>query len=222
MDDEEYELILSSELKLLKEENISLRQKVKELGGDLGSISLKDESKNESSKVDVEDLGYEVIKDKKHDESVGVDESQKASKDDGLFKHKKEAVSNVQVEGLPKEVLEIREFSKQILDTLILKTEGLDSKFNEMVSSVQELVNSIADVVNEIPKEERILREITNVEKMVSKKLSSGVTFSTGGEVEGSDKYIVEKLHDIDIFMKNLRILLSYVKPADMKVEKEA
>ncbi len=115
---------------------------------------------------------------------------------------------------ITKSLNELKELNKSTLDNLITKTQELDDRLEGMIGSMAGLVETLKDIVdhsneNNNPQLELDLKEI---------KASIDV-INSRSELEGTGN-INMKLEEIDSFMKNLRVLLSYVKPNDLKIEK--
>jgi DNA repair exonuclease SbcCD ATPase subunit len=101
---------------------------------------------------------------------------------------------------LIQEIKEIKELNKTTLSNVISKSQTLESKLETMVETLQELTSNLSELISKVPEqqskeEDDTIRDDINIT-------------------------LVQKLEEIDTFMKNLRILLSYVKPSDMVMEK--
>jgi len=95
---------------------------------------------------------------------------------------------------------EIKDLNRSTLDNLLTKTEKLDGQLEEMVDSISGLVDNLANIANKFSKTQ-------NFDDLIKKIRDSPAQVSPE---------VIDKLDEIDVFMKNLRILLSYVKPNDL------
>ncbi len=95
---------------------------------------------------------------------------------------------------------EIKELNKNTLSNVLDRTENLDNKLETVVKHLQELVVLLSNDITEIQDYKKEMRE--------------------AGMEEIDSERILTKLTDIETFMTNLRVLLSYVKPSDLTVEK--
>ena len=105
----------------------------------------------------------------------------------------------------------IEDLNKKTLDNLISKTDSHDKKFDIVIESFGELIDSVSQITEEISSNFESLKSLS---EMLKKE-------DTNSLDSDSDKInlMVEKLEDIDLFMKNLRVLLSYVKANDLKMK---
>ena len=102
---------------------------------------------------------------------------------------------------------EIKDINKSTLDNLLTNTQKLDGQLEEMIDTISGLVENLSTIVTKFSKDKEF-----NVDELIKKiKENSNVEI---------DEKLLQKLDEIDVFMKNLRILLSYVKPNDLKIEK--
>lgn len=104
---------------------------------------------------------------------------------------------------------EIKELNKSTLDNLLTKTQKLDGQLEDMVDTISTLVDSLSNVLDKFS-------SIKDLDKLVPEKIIEMKNNNSETEV---DSKILEKLDEIDLFLKNLRILLSYVKPNDFRIE---
>ncbi|MCA9496197.1 MAG: hypothetical protein KC589_04605 [Nanoarchaeota archaeon] len=164
MEDEEYELILKSELQSLKKENKELKEKLK---------NFKDIDDNSDKKI------------------------------------KSLSEKNIDIS---KEIQYIKDISKQTLDLIIEKNEHLETKFELTIESINEILGEMSKIVDEIPNEEKLFR--------IFKRVGDNRKAENSDNKNTSQDKIETKLEEISLFMKNLRMLLSYVKPRDITIEK--
>ncbi len=97
---------------------------------------------------------------------------------------------------------EIKDLNKSTLDNLLTKTQELDSKLEDMIDTVSHLVESLQKIVEKLTNfgSDEIKEEIKKIQDL---KLDKSLDKTNS------------KLEDIDMFLKNLKVLLSYVKPND-------
>lgn len=96
---------------------------------------------------------------------------------------------------------EIKDLNKSTLDNLLTKTQKLDGQLEEMIDSVGDLVDTLSHVADKFSKN-------NNFDEIISKLQDTSI--------QNVDSQVLAKLDEIDVFMKNLRVLLSYVKPNDL------
>lgn len=116
----------------------------------------------------------------------------------------KELLENQQTkeqEFLLKEIADIKDINKSTLSNVISKTQTLDSKLETMVESLQGLTSNLSELITKVP------HEFHGEDN--DHKITDDINLT-----------LISKLEEIDTFMKNLRVLLSYVKPSDMKMDK--
>ena len=100
--------------------------------------------------------------------------------------------------------------NKKTLDNIITKTDSYEMKFETMIESFSELIDSVGQIAEEISRNFDSLKGITDFAQ--SKKDDMKTTAQNMNEMR-------EKLEEIDLFMKNLRVLLSYVRANDLKMQ---
>lgn len=204
--DDDYELISKEELTRLRDENNRLR---KGYGGNEDSNDEKDyrgaksnskssSSQSKSSSNDVDSIVSQVVE-------VMQNESKKER------------------EALMESLNEIKDLNKSTLDNLLEKTRKLDERLEGMVNTTSKLVENLSNLINELiefkeNKGDNNFEDIKNAILELEYKIDSHGNNSSNSV---ADDGIVEKLSEIEIFMKNLRTLLSYVKPSDMVLDKK-
>lgn len=125
---------------------------------------------------------------------------------------------------IKKNLDEIKEINKNTLDNLIQQTSNLDKRLEDMISTINDLVKSLLEIITK-NKEEHISEnelKLDEKEKISIKTLSEKIDYfeSLSKQNLAFNSQIQIKLDEINLFMKNLRILLSYVKPNNLKIEK--
>ncbi|MDA3856081.1 MAG: hypothetical protein PF569_07520 [Candidatus Woesearchaeota archaeon] len=105
---------------------------------------------------------------------------------------------------------DIKDLNKSTLDNLVTKTQSLDDRLEGMIGSLSGLVESMKDMLDHSSDSniELISIELKNINSKLEKQITQ------------PNSSIETKLEDIELFLKNLRILLSYVKPNDIMIDK--
>ncbi len=107
-------------------------------------------------------------------------------------------------EYLIKELDVIKNLNKNTLDNILSRNNSLDNQLDSMVSTLSELIENLCSILDLLSKD-RVDAE--TVKKMFD-------------DFANEDRYVLEKLEDINLFMQNLRVLLSYVKHDDLRIER--
>lgn len=113
-----------------------------------------------------------------------------------------------------KELENIKELNEKSLTTTLSKSDDLEIRLEKMVDGMKEMVDSLSTIVDEIKTQDSSKYEL------LAEKISTQINNDL--KVDGEVASIAKKLEDIDLFMKNLRVLLSYVKPAKMVMDKKS
>lgn len=116
---------------------------------------------------------------------------------------------------LVKEIKEIKELNKSTLNNVLSRTQTLDHKLEDLVSSLNDLLKSLNEVVNEIS-DSKGHGAVEKMDKLTSK--IEELEFALNNK---EDTNLEQKLEDIEDFLTKLKVLLSQVKPVDIKLEKE-
>ncbi|NQZ85271.1 MAG: hypothetical protein HRU03_06135 [Nanoarchaeales archaeon] len=115
--------------------------------------------------------------------------------------------NKIEKEQIISDLSNIKDLGKSTLSSVLEKTDKLDTRIETLVNAISELVGTVKDLVEEHPKDVQdntaIINEIKNLKTNSS---------------ENSHKEIKQKLEEIDEFMKNLKILLSQIKPSNMSM----
>lgn len=98
---------------------------------------------------------------------------------------------------------EIKEINIELNQQMVLRTQNLEAALKEMVKTLQELIVSISEITLEF-KEKNSATQIKNAVDTISESLQSA-NFSSNEDIK-------RKLEDIEVFMKNLKLLLSQIK----------
>lgn len=102
---------------------------------------------------------------------------------------------------------DIKDLNRTTLDNLLSKTQRLDDRFEKIIETMSGLVASLTELISNGPKDEENVNIKELIEKITQLESASNVD-------------IMVKLDEIDSFLKNLRVLLSYVKPNDFVIDK--
>ncbi|MEC8221065.1 MAG: hypothetical protein VX028_03240 [Nanoarchaeota archaeon] len=105
------------------------------------------------------------------------------------------------------ELREIKEINKSTLDNVLQKTQNLDIRLEDMIETLQGLVSTMTELIehNNEEKEDDLFKEEP----------------IQGSEIfENEIAKVTVKLEDIETFMKNLRVLLSYLEPSRVTLNK--
>ncbi len=105
------------------------------------------------------------------------------------------------------ELHEIKEINKSTLDNVLQKTQSLDIRLEDMIETLQGLVSTMTELIehNSEEKEDDLFKEEP----------------IQGSEIfENEIAKVTVKLEDIETFMKNLRVLLSYLEPSRVTLNK--
>lgn len=127
--------------------------------------------------------------------------------------------SKKQHDTLLDELSSIKEINSQNLQSLISKTSELDSRLEKMVESLKSLIGDFSHLIEDVSdSREEEYKDIINKTVEEMKKLQPTHEQKPNDEIE--QVVLMKKLDDIERFLTNLRILLSYVKPNDLVLEK--
>lgn len=107
-----------------------------------------------------------------------------------------------------KELTQIKEINKTTLSNVLQKTQSLDLRLEDMIETLQGLVSNISELIEKIPSS-----SFEELEEKIRESLSQN---NSNLNIEGFNS----KLNDIETFMKNLRILLSYLEPKNTVLNK--
>ena len=198
--DDEYELVPKELIGELREENERLKNQVKEL-----------RQKNENE---------DFSKDKK--------------KGEDLFK---EVIFTIQEESkkerkiLFEELNKIKELNEKSLTISLSKSDQLELRLEKIVEEMKSMVESLSVVVEEMSSGENSkiealfnkLNSHLNESKNENEKNSSYVGEENLDNCDIDEKLsnIENKLEYLELFMNNLKVLLSYVKPTDFSIDKK-
>ena len=106
-------------------------------------------------------------------------------------------------------LLQIKEMNKSTLENVLDKTEKVDKKLESMITNLIDLIETLNFTIEELKS------MADNSKNFKDKTLNPDML-----ENFKINEAVMKKLYDIDLFMKNLRVLLSYVKPSDFSINK--
>lgn len=113
---------------------------------------------------------------------------------------------------------DIKDLNKSTLDNLLTKTQKLDDRLESMISTISGLVESLSHLIEDLKVGSSNSSSVdAELKEMIAKLYDMKVSDSKN---VSPDAQILKKLGDIELFMKNLRILLGYIKPSDMSMSK--
>lgn len=196
--EEQYELITKEHLKnykneiaRLKKENEELKQKNKNKNKNLPQTQ---NSQSVEPKINLTQITQELKKD-----------------------------YEIQKNEIIKELEEIKLLNKKTLDNILSQNEEITDKFEKLLHTLQNLTSSFRDLIENIPQTEQNNVELQITLDEIKRKLRQQTPIIENEQIEkipeSSNQEIMEKLIELENFMKNLKILLSYVKPNDLKLD---
>jgi len=112
---------------------------------------------------------------------------------------------------------DIKDLNKSTLDNLLIKTQDLDTQLEAIIDTFSNVIDSFKSIVDNNSlqgSESNDLKEVITRLDLLSQN-------SVNSTHEDYNANILNKLNEIDTFMKNLRILLSYIKPNDFTIDKK-
>lgn len=110
------------------------------------------------------------------------------------------------------QLTQIKSINEKTLNNTLTKAESHDLRFEEMISTMKDLITSLNDILTEVGKSDS--NEFKDILIEIKKNLDN-----ENNELK-SVELINKQLKDIELFMVNLRTLLSYVKPNDLSLNK--
>lgn len=170
---------------------------------ELVSKSLMTNLKDENKRLKAE---LEMLKNSKQDVIEKKEDLNKDLINDIILQISSEAKK--EKEEIVNTLNEIKELNKKTLDNTLSRTETIDIKLEGMIDTLKSLVTTLSTIVDELPKDKQ--EDVNNLLVQLKDIDPQNQQFAT----------MNQKLDDIELFMTNLRILLSYIKPSDMKIEK--
>lgn len=100
---------------------------------------------------------------------------------------------------------DIKELNKKTLDNTLTRTEAIDTKLENMIETLKSLVLNLSNIIDELSKDRQ-------------KNINEDINELKQKPYQIEINNIYKKLEDIELFMNNLKILLSQIKPTDMKI----
>lgn len=160
--------------------------------------SLRDENKKLKQELEIQKNKKQEIVEKNENETNKILINDIILQISSEAKKEKEAIVTI--------LNDIKELNKKTLDNTLTRTEAIDTKLESMIGTLKSLVSTLSTVVEELPKDK---------EKNISESLNELKQNSSQVEINN----IYKKLEQIEFFMNNLKILLSQIKPTDMKIQ---
>lgn len=202
MTEDEYELVSKSYLKKLKQENIDLKEQLEKLNTYSSQTSNSKKNSNEN-----------LEKDSKPEERL-IKTSLNSDIEEIIATIQKEAAK--ERESIMDNLKLIREINERSLNNSLSKTQEMDSKLESMMINVKELITTISDVIDELNADKK--SEVKNIVEDIKNSINQNIIKTLNpNQPRNTEIIIYNKIKEIEVFMKNLRILLSYVKkPSDL------
>jgi len=111
---------------------------------------------------------------------------------------------------------DIKELNQKTLNSTLSKSASIENKFEDMVSTLKDLILNLNEMISTFPNENDYVKEI--ITELQKNKINLGYS---SNNLNGNSDDVIKKLVDIELFLNNLRVLLSYVKPNDLIVDKK-
>jgi len=207
MAEDEYELVSKSYLKKLKQENIDLKEQLEKLNSNTNSSETSSQINN--SKEDDKN----IKKDSKSQEKTIIS-SNNTDINKIIEIIQKEAAK--ERESIMENLKQIREINERSLNNSLSKTQDMDSKLESMMINIKELITTISDVIDELNADKK--SEVKNIVEDIKNSININITKTLHpNQPRNTEIAIYNKIKEIEVFMKNLRVVLSYVKqPSDL------
>jgi len=191
--DEEYILVSKEAIKKYKEEISNLKKQ-------LNQKPQNKEGDISNNSVDLGDVSNSLSVDVSNN-VVTLIKREFALENDKIIKH----------------LEDIKELNKSTLDNLLTNTKQLDDRLENMIDTISELVNTLSKTIDSFTTSNEF--DLKMLASKIDKipLVQSQIDNFQGG---GASLEVKDKLQEILMFMKNLRVLLSYVKPSDMVINK--
>jgi DNA primase catalytic subunit len=158
---------------------------------------LKEENAN--LKQELDNLKLKLLNNKENNKPVTLDKE---------VLYEIEQISKKERETIISYLEQIKELNEKNLDRTLTRTEILDKKLESLAETMKDLVINLEEVIKEVPSQRQeeidLLKELkTNI-----------IKFHSDPEIA----QIQAKLLQIEDFMTKLKILLSQIKPGDMRL----
>lgn len=206
MTEDEYELVSKSYLKKLKQENIDLKEQLEKLNTYSSQTSSQTSNSKKNSNENLEKVS-------KPEERL-IKTSLNSDIEEIIATIQKEAAK--ERESIMDNLKLIREINERSLNNSLSKTQEMDSKLESMMINVKELITTISDVIDELNADKK--SEVKNIVEDIKNSINQNIIKTLNpNQPRNTEIIIYNKIKEIEVFMKNLRILLSYVKkPSDL------
>lgn len=135
----------------------------------------------------------------------------------------KEIIAQIQIESkqereiITSQLEDIKDLNKKTLDNILNQNLEFTNRFEHLLETLKHLTSTLSEMLDELPNQNTT--QITTMFDEIKLSLKNN---QNKYPIENSpdNLEILAKLEEIEIFMKNLRILLSYVKPSDIVIDK--
>ena len=207
--DEEYILVSKETIKKYKEEISNLKKQLKNKPV-ISNVSSKSDNSNVVDNSNIEKID-KILETKVDKDFISENNNDIA----GLIKHEFMIENNK----IMKYLEDIKELNKSTLDNLLINTKQLDDRLENMIDTISELVNTLSRTIDTFTTSNEFdLKMLASKIDKIPLVQSQVDDFNNNGANQKID--VKDKLQEILMFMKNLRVLLSYVKPNDMSMNK--
>ena len=112
------------------------------------------------------------------------------------------------------ELSDIKELNKTTLNNVLHRTDKLDTRISEMIETLSDLAKSLSDLIDDLQVKNREFGNSIEMKHLLE-ELNGRISKMESGL---DSKELVVKIEEIEVFMSNLKILLSQIKPNDMRM----
>ena len=112
------------------------------------------------------------------------------------------------------ELSEIKELNRTTLNNVLHRTDKLDTRISEMIETLSDLTKSLSDLIDDLLIKNREFGNSIEMKHLL-KELN---TRTSKIELNSNSRELIMKIEEIEIFMSNLKMLLSQIKPNDMRM----
>ena len=112
------------------------------------------------------------------------------------------------------ELSEIKDLNKTTLNNVLHRTDKLDARVSEMIETLSDLTRSLSDLIDDFQLKNREFGNSIEIKRLLEDLDSR--TSKMESELNG--KELAVKIEEIERFMNNLKMLLSQIKPNDMRM----
>ncbi len=112
------------------------------------------------------------------------------------------------------ELSEIKDLNKTTLNNVLHRTDKLDTKISEMIETFSDLTRSLSALIDDLQVKNNEFGNSIEM-KYLLEELNSRTSKI---ELNSNSRELIMKIEKIEIFMNNLKLLLSQIKPSDMRM----